>query len=64
MMLGPAEIFTFLFVMPVDALRVEARLQLVRGCRLEGDVGAYSCALLSVFQRHQTNSVVLSIRRR
>src|SRR4029434_3073562 len=50
--------------MRVDALRVDARLQLVGGCCLEGDVGAYSGALLSVFQGHRTNSVVLPIRRR
>ena len=48
----------------VDALRVDARLQLVGGCGLEGDVGAESGTLLSVFQRHRTNSVVLPIRRR
>src|SRR4029453_14982208 len=50
--------------MRVDALRVDARLQLVGGCCLEGDVGAYSGAPLSVFQRHRTNSVMLAIRGR
>ena len=34
------------------------------GCGLEGDVGAESSALLSVFHGHRTNGVMLAIRGR